>query len=364
MKRNNWLWEIYGNIKKRLTGLHPIPQFLGLLLLRLVFYVFLYIIIAFVLVGAFCLFYFKLNIENPFRFSLNIFYGLEINYSNSLYYLVVLECFARDLFSLAWVGAVLVYLLTPAKRIFFSKYFIYDKNSVTFRYWILIPKKHYLYDVMIRVLITESKKNNIGRNKISTLWEWESSDQHLSLARGDRYVEINKQNCSGDSFESFSNYLKNAGIADYTITIMIRGTDKRGKVFYSKQTYKGKGKGKNLVENHVFLQTTKSEYLDSIHAFSPPLKDKINANDLKKLPAMRYNYFNKLYKTGAEECLDNAPPPKDVLCEEKVCRLHFFSDAVNILLALFWLDGLGTSHYENELCDEKMKAAAEGGAGC
>lgn len=245
---------------------------------------FIYLISISIVVFLFATILNSKGVEEPLRASIDILFGIASEKTALIpQNLIVAECITRDVFIVFWIGAMLSRLLSPSNPIYFSKYYTYENNTYSFRYWLMLPPHRFLYDVDIRVLVTESNKPNSGRNRMKPLWEWESSEQHLSLARGIRHVDISANNCTENaSLVKLTACLENSEM-EKKIRVMIRGTDKRGNTYYESKVYNPE----DCAKGYQFISTLKNEYLEQSNC-------EISNTKRKLLPTIRYQYFGSV----------------------------------------------------------------------
>ncbi len=243
--------------------------------MRLLVYLFAYIIASFLIILAFGGVYNLNGIEfrEAVSISFHLFYGIESNYKAISSGTIAFEYIIRDVIFITWVGGSLSKLLSPVNPIYFADYFTCNKEEngqrkTTFRYWLMLKSGQFLYDVEIRVFIQDTSRPP-GRNHIATLWEWNSEDQHLSLARGIRYIDII------DNGELLNLISKKGQV----VTVMIRGIDEDGKVFYRARSYSKK----DCHQEQQFVSILKTIYCKQLGLkdYSPTY------------PWVQFDYFNQ-----------------------------------------------------------------------
>jgi hypothetical protein len=141
----------------------------------------------------------------------------------------------------------------------------------------MLTSGHYLYDIEIRVFVLDASKQT-GRNHMPTLWKWESSEQHLSLARGIRYIDIIKE----EDTLGLRKLLKGSdNELPKKVTVMIQGSDEDGKMYYRSKSYTIS----DCRDDQEFLSILKSEYSNRI--------PKENRSALNKVPGIQFHNFDK-----------------------------------------------------------------------
>ena len=247
---------------------------------RLLVYFLIYIIVSISIIIAFG-FGFKLsglNFGEAVIISFHLFYGIESNTIAINSMAIALEYITRDIIFVAWVGSSLSGLLSPVNPIYYSDVFTYNSDSkvFSFRYWLMLKSGRFLYDLEIRVFVQDYSKQT-GRNHMATLWEWTSESQHLSLARGIRYIDIL------DVGAQLSELLFRK---KQTVTIMLRGTDENGKIFYRARSYTAS----DCRCNQKFISVLKDEYCKLL-----------NLDQSERNPHVQFDFFNKTYNEASFE---------------------------------------------------------------
>ena len=242
----------------------------------------------------------------------------------------VSELVIRDIFFISWLGNFLVKFLEPLNPIFFSKYVIYSKNRMKFRYWIMLQKENYLYDVQLRLLLQDdsNKETERGVNKVPFEWELKSDPdiQNLSLARGIRYLELSESD-SYELQEKIKEIEHRQGIPK--MQIMIQGTTKNGVTYFAHKTYSIQ---KALAFGYDFVYTRQDECYD--------LAMKLNYSgiwpcDIKYAYKFYYENFDKLYQCEKIVIPEGyLTPENDVLSLDQIVNGQYKLGVLKILLEI------------------------------
>ena len=136
-------------------------------------YLIYYFLCSSIIIVLFGWIYSTKNILNPWQISFEIFWGIENHKLSSILYEIYAERIINDLFSLIFAGTILIHFLEPINPILFSNYVAYDTvdRNMAFRYWIMLPKNQYLYNVKIRLFFTDYESHQQGVNRLKTLWK-------------------------------------------------------------------------------------------------------------------------------------------------------------------------------------------------
>lgn len=252
---------------------------------RLIKYAFVYTAIAILIIFSFSTIYYMLGIENPYQMSEDIFWGIAATpLLESIRYIGILQIVVKDTFFIVWIGSLLSKFLTPLNPLFFSKYVVFCDGCFKFRYWIMLPAHNFLYDIHIRVFLSDGPLYNGGVNRLQADWELKDSNiQHIDLARGVHFVSLSKE----DSYLLLSkiNKIERKG-GDARLIIMIHGHNQNGLMFRGQHSYSTE---KHLKKGYRYVSIRQSECVDVVNSIlcdNPFVKD-------NKL--IRYQNFDKIY---------------------------------------------------------------------
>lgn len=262
-----------------------IQRQLGRKTIRLVKYIMIYLLAALIIISLFSFVYLKLGVPSPFVVSTNIFFGLENNiYVPRAIHLSQLT--AQNILFVTWISTSLASLLKPLNPLFFSKYIVYIHGKYKFRYWIMLPEGHFLYNVHIRIFLSNGALFNGGANKIEGIWQLNSDIQDIDLARGVRYVVLSKSD--SQRINSEIKKLKDPEKASVYFTIMIQGSNENGMTFFAQKRYPLA----YLKNDYDFVSIRQPEYL----AAAKKMGYKTSVSEDPTL--IRYHNFDKIYKAS------------------------------------------------------------------
>lgn len=290
-------------------------------------YIIYYLMISFVIVLMFAVLFKIMDVENPFIYSMNIFWGTWDKSSDKLYVLGICEVIVSNLFNIIIATSVLIKFLKPLNPIFVSKYFVYNTKlkKFMFRYWVLLPEGKFLYDTTLRVFVTTAEAHQVGVNTLKTLWR-SRDDKVLKLkqTRGIRYLELRKKESQEllEVLKKNSKYdftkehsLKNRIEIDFVIT----GKDETGTQYYKWKRYHID----DLMYGFQFVPLQGHEYCDERFFSLVNTKEKFVAykETLKgKKELFRYQHFNKLFPVKNAVMPYGKYAMKDILTKGQIIK--------------------------------------------
>lgn len=244
---------------------------------RLFLYFLIYVIVSAVLIAVFGGFYktYGLSLMDAISVSFDLFFGIDENSGRFNSTLIAIEYVVRDVILVTWIGLSLSRLLSPLNPIYFTNAFTWipktddQPGTFSFCYWLMLQSGRFLYDVEILVFVPDTSKDP-GRNHMEKLWQW---NQHYSLARGIRYIDI-KEDC-----DKLYGYLFDSKMP---LVVMIRGTDEGGRMYYRSKSYTAD----NCKKSSIFISILKAKYCNLLQ-----LKE-----DDPRYPYVQFDNFNKTYE--------------------------------------------------------------------
>lgn len=288
-------------------------------------YLFDYLIASSVIIIAFGFIY-KLNkVYYPWQMSLEIFWGFGERIPLIVYNWVFLERVVNELFVLIFVGKILEKFLKPINPIITCKYAIYDtvNEKFSFRYWIMFPQNIYLYDVKIRVLLTEYETHQRGINQLKTIWELDSEIQNLDQIRGIRFIELSEAD-SQNLLKAIEKLLQadngSGKRGKWSIDLAIRGNDENGNTYYKWSRYYYN----RVLLGYRYVPLQRHEYdSDSFYSLK---KNLVNVMDFEyqdfyktnKKEFFRYQHFDKVYKLPSSASISDKRIYNDILSEKQI----------------------------------------------
>ena len=318
-------------------------------------YLIYYLLSSLIVVILFGVIYLMKAVNSPWKVSFEIFWNIEnYRYENIIYWTYA-ERIVNELFSVILVGTVLAHLLQPLNPILFCKYAAHDTvdRKMVFKYWIMLPKDHYLYDVKINLVLADYAAHQQGINRINAAWEIEDDKErfNFNIARGIRYVELTEKE-SNNLIKAINNLLyehkDNKKYADgIGIDLYIKGTSERGITYHGLHKYKLKDI--LLGYRHVPLQRHSYDSEDFYREsyLSDEQKRNINASEdfyqSGKKEFFRYQHFDKVYKLKSSAKAEKAAKNHDILTKNQIKDgqyrgLHqFFLDLIS-LISWYFLD--------------------------
>lgn len=280
-------------------------------------YLLYYLAASAFIILLFGLFYYFNNVCSPWKLSLEVFWGSEESILPEVYCFIFAEKIINDLFALIFVGKILEKFLKPINPIITSKYAIYDtvKMKFSFRYWIMLSRFEYLYDVKIRVLLTEYETHQRGINQLKPLWELKSDDiQSLDQIRGIRYIEL-----SAEDSQELINTVQKYPNKSWRIDVSIRGNNENGTTYYKWHRYQPKA----ILIGYRFIPLQRHEYESDYFFSTDPYKTDDDISNFKKREFFRYHYFDKVYQLPYSISFTDKKIRKDILTQNQICRKPF-----------------------------------------
>lgn len=269
-------------------------------------YTLLYLIVALIIIIFFYFLYRILGIDFPWYNSVYIFWGLESG-TNISRNLVIFETIFRNVLFVAWTGSFLSKLLIPVNPILFANNIVYNnENKLRVRYWIMVPYKQYLYNVNIRLILTDGPFINRGVNKTHTLWEY---NENFNIMRGVRYIELLPE----DSATIF--HITNT-IENPFITVRIQGQNKTGIIFYAQRMYSIPN---NMLKGYDFVYTFQPECIK----LAQKLGYQVEGIKPKK-HLVRYENFDKVYSCCSQENQDETNTNNDIFTLEQIVYGQYY----------------------------------------
>lgn len=306
-------------------------------------YLLFYFLGTFLLVYLFSVLYAMKGVPSQFELSFEIFWGIESEFPESIQIIAYCEKVTYDLFSVIFVGAVLVRLLQPLNPIKFCNYVVYDTvdKKFSFRYWIMLPKGKYLYDVKLRILVTDHESHHRGINQLHSFWE---ANGDLPQARGIRFVELDQNESQNLKKEIEKMKQKIAGHGGevkerYAVDFSIRGISESGTTYCGWRRYKDD----EIITGyrHVPLQrhTYDSEYF---YRTKPIDEEKVDISkdfyEKGKKEFFRYQHFDKVYRLSESKPALLAQKRGDVLTEKQIRHGQYAFPKQQFLdLISFWV---------------------------
>lgn len=294
-------------------------------------YIFFYLLGAVLIISFFGEIYLLYNVKNAFEYSWQIFWLIENNVSKDIKIWFYIERIANSLFSLIIVGNILTKFLSPLNPILFSKYVTYDTvdRIFTFKYWIMLPKNQYLYNVKIKLFLAEYEAHQRGVNKIQSKWQLNTNNL-LDLARGIRFIELSEE-ASCDLVKNIDSMLQkyekdDNGNYKWGIDLFIDGVSETGVNYHGHVKYKMKdiliGYKNVPMQRHSYA----SEDFYREYHLSQEEKERMECSkdfyDSGKKEFFRYQHFDKVYKllnsAIYEEGQNEAEKAGDVLTRQQI----------------------------------------------
>lgn len=317
-------------------------------------YIMLYILLLVIFNIIFIYIYARLGVSEPWRLSWDVFLSVQDSIPENVRIVAYIERIVYDLFSVVLVGTVLVRFLMPLNPIIFSKYITYDTvdKYYALRYWIMLPRRQYLYDVKVRVMVTDYESHQEGINKLPVMWEMDEAELEYDQIRGIRYVVL-----SEEESKELSAVLKkieeghgiNGKQSDrkWNIDFVIRGTSENGTTYYGWHQYKHK----NLLRGYRHVPMQQHEY-DSEDFYRIKYMSEEERRNRKigqdyyeknKREFFRYQHFDKLFALPKCEKQTDSAIRRDILTQSQIRSKPFggvrqiVPDSIS-LITRFWLD--------------------------
>lgn len=308
-------------------------------------YIKYYFFSSLIFVSVFAFIYYRMNLEDPIRYSIGVFWGIS-NESpiEGVSFWSTTEVIVSQLFSIIIATSMLLKFLKPLNPIILSDKIAYNTKTKKFKfcYWIMWPEGRFLYDTTIRIFVTDRQAHQAGVNSLPV--EWESKDEKvikLRLARGIRYAQLSVKESKKlyNIINSKNNTTKDSA-NEYEIDLVISGSDSTGNRYYAWRRY-----GLNAVcYGYQFVPLQQHEYTD--YRFFQGDEDKLNINvDKNKLKKelFRYQHFGKLYPLEKIEENEKSELKKYILEEYQLINGQYGPIRQKILdfydwIIMFFLD--------------------------
>lgn len=242
---------------------------------RLFLYPFWLIIGSSVIIAIFSWLYYKANISEPLKYSLDVYIG-NVSIDSTVYSITITEIIIKYIFSMTFIAEYLIKFIEPINPIVSSEFFIYDENTneLKFRYWIMLPNNEFLYNLHMRVLALSEKEKTSGEGVLDNYSSFVLKDSTLEMARGVRIAKLVKSD--KDYPQMLLEILKTN--KEKSLYFIISATTENGKIInYVKEYNKN-----DLLRNCEFVPIRST-------SFYPELESKL---------FFRYHHFDKA-------CLNN-----------------------------------------------------------
>ena len=309
--------------------MRPLYQ-VGKRIKSIILYLIYYFLSSIFVTAVFAWIYSIRGIGNPIEVSFEVFWGLDSHWNSNIIKWIYVEKIVNNLFSIILVGSVLTRFLEPINPILFGKYVVYDTvdKKFSFRYWIMLPKGQYLYDVKIKLLLTEYETHQRGINKLNSSWEMNSDNLQLDLARGIGFLELTV-NESSDLIKAINKmcykYAASNGRSfggEFGVDLSIRGNSENGTTYHGWCRYKKEDI--LLGYRHVPMQRHSYDTEDFYREqyFSEEERKSIRASEdfyrAGKKEFFRYQHFDKVYRLANSARAKKAEEQRDILTKKQI----------------------------------------------
>lgn len=296
-------------------------------LLRIAKVIFLYLLSILLLSFIFSLIYSKYCICDPFQFSVDITWGSP-NVPEKLHRIAIFQKLIYEVFLVFLLGTFISQQLNPINPIEYSQYIAYnDKdNNYFFRYWALLSKNKFLFNVTARLVITTQEEINRGINRLSTLFEKQDT---YDAIRGVRYFKIEGKDA--DDFTATINKNNKCVISLYII-----GTSELGTTYASVKRFKPT----DIKKGYEFVPIRRSEYekqFNNLKEITSYKQSKPAERTSKEF--IRYQHFDKLYKLDGSIDKD-----KDVLSKKQILSGQYIGPRQWIFDLISWIESFVLSN--------------------
>lgn len=286
---------------------------------RIFKFILIYILSILLFLFIFSLVYSHYSIVKSYQFSFDIIWG-NPTVPENLHGIVILQKMLYDIFLVFLIGTFISQQLRPINPIEYSKFIVYNKakNCYSFRYWAILCKNKYLYNVTVRLILTTQEELNRGVNKLST--QFEKQDTYNSI-RGVRYFKIDGEDAT--DFSRAINKGKNC-----IISLYILGTNESGITYSSVKRYGNK----DIKNGYEFISIRKSEYEKQINNASfITQKNNFRRKRVANRDSFRYQHFDRICELDEYGKIKNTLPEKRNL-PIKETVLNFVSWVISLVL--------------------------------
>ena len=266
--------------------------------------------------------------------SITSFLTSELGNDSGLYVKFCFELFMALVNALvgAWLAKT---LLQSRGYIQIDDYCVYRKNSgFIFRYWAVLPKGKYLYNVSIQLRLTSDELNRTGVNRLGTYWDSDSAVEQsvykLQCIRGDRFLYIEDEDAKNLK-QAIMCHKSEWDKLYFLFTVYAELND--GSIIRESKIYRLNEK---LLIQYMFAPTNQNKftfklYKDFVKANSPVMYREFNRDSFFFCHTENAGcyYSNNLTVKELGEINNNKPHDKVLLRTEEVIlgknyRLRFF----------------------------------------
>lgn len=304
-------------------------------ILNIIRYCLIYVICTGLIIGIMILVYSKTGYNNPDQKSIAVYLGS----AQDVDFLTLIQFTLCRLADILVFSGILASLLEPVNPIYFSDYFIYDnlKNKYRFRYWVMFREGTFLYNVTIKVFLTENHMQYAGINRIKPLWESEDPlITNLSMIRGMRIIELNEKDSEKLS-AAISSHKEHKD--SLRLNILISGETEKGKHITKMAHYFPE----KCLHGYRFVPLQQRVYSNEEY-FSSDSPEKITYNDGKNL--LNYKHFNKVCAIiNNDETIEaDAPVSKQDIIECSKLKKKNYNAAICNIWNIIIMSYLDKSH--------------------
>lgn len=268
-------------------------------------YLFFYIGASMIVIFIFAIILKKSGDLSPIHTSISFFWGIGTSDSTNLFFVELIEKMCADIFSVAFVGVFLASLLNPINPIIADDHIVYNKGDYQFRFWIMLPKGHFYYNLKFRLLLTNEEAFHRGENKLEALYEYMFCGQ---IIRGIHSISLDEK--ESRMLREKIEQLKNKH-SEWHILCIISVESESG-VKYNKMI---KYHEDDVLENCVFVPTRTVE-----------IERLLNNNETAsafnyvapKREIRRYENFGKIYNLSSDDSEDGSKKPRYILTRKQL----------------------------------------------
>lgn len=271
------------------------------------------------------------DLENAIELSLRVFFALETSTGNiPIDRIIIMETITREIMVVMLLGNFVSKMLVDVNPIVFTRFFVFDGSSYCFRYWVVLPRGKYLYDVKVRVIVVKNSEFNSGKNKMESAWQFEQS---LDFIRGVRSIEIDssmigvedkKSTQDEDQGKTLREVLKQTD-NDSSICVIIKGINEDGRYYNQMYRYSSV----DCIEGCKFVSIQRNEFAKDVAS-------------KQIITPIRYQHFNRVYVCDKRKALSSFTKNQKrvILTEEQIKKStykgNYLADLASKLLAFLY----------------------------
>lgn len=261
---------------------------LGNKIICLIKYFALYILSSTIVILVFAFVILKSGCLSPVKTSISFFWGMGIYILPDLFLIEVLEKICSDIFAVVFVGAFLADFLNPINPIIPDEHVVYNNDEYKFRFWIMLPRGRFYYNLKFRAILTNEEAFQRGENKLESKYEYTF---YADILRGIHIISLGRE--ESNALREKILQLKNKG-CEWHILCIISVESENGLIYNKMVRYYDN----SIYKDHIFVPTRRIEIERILNNNCGGSPFEYNAPRLEK---RRYENFGKLYNLNSKQ---------------------------------------------------------------